>query len=167
MSGLILGEKEYCYKLGSFLTDELNQAYERLRLRRPTELPKSIVVKTFRNFDDVNVPLSEFPLLKVYRSSEMFRPGTSFRDVTGTITYSVSYPDLRTLPDLLYWVSYKLHYLMEKYDLTVNEGLPQRDIQQNHNTQYLLTANELSQPIYPFLRFSFQFPDYYSQELQS
>lgn len=151
---LILGSSEYCLKLANYLRDYLNKSYAEQVLVN-TELPSSIVVRSIRNYDDPHVPLSEFPLLKVYRNQDQFDRNGLSRNVNATITYSVSYPNLDELPDLLYWASYVINKALVQfnYEHQLLE-LPSPNI-----SQYMLTVNEVTQAVYPFLRFQIRFLD--------
>lgn len=161
---LILGEQEYCYKLAHYLTKELNEAYGRERQKNPS-LPNVYIVRSFRSYDDLGVPLSEFPLLKVYRNTDSFKPGTLFRGpCQGTITYSVSYPNLKELPDLMYWVSWQINKGLLKFFEDPLHQTPNKNLQNNFSSQYLISANEVTNAVYPFLRFTFNFFDYYSPD---
>lgn len=153
----LLGSEEYCSHLAHFLKDELNGAYAILRGIKPS-LPEGLVVRSVRNYDAVNIPLSEFPLLKVYRTSDVFFPGTTKCRTSGAITYSLSYPQLDALPDLLYWVSKILNYSLLKYSRTHKAAVPSNNITP-YRTDYLLTVNEQQQVAYPFLRMGFEFLD--------
>lgn len=151
---LILGQTERCLKLASYLRDYLNQSYSNQVLVN-TDLPEGIVVRSIRNYDDPHVPLSEFPLLKVYRNQDQFDRGGLSRNTSATITYSVSYPNLEELPDLLYWASYVVNKGLIQYNYeTQHLELPSPNI-----SQYLLTVNEITQAVYPFLRFQIRFLD--------
>lgn len=160
---LVLGDKEFCYDLAQYLRDRLNERYQEERDKN-TSLPDIIVVKNIRNFDDINIPLSEFPLLKVYRTSESYRPGTLYTTCRAAITYSVTYPDLKTLPDLMYWMSKQINFLIHEYNKSRKQLLPSKIQNQNYSAQYSLMANDLSQAVYPFLRFDIGFEDLYQNE---
>jgi hypothetical protein len=153
----ILGNQEYCSKLAKYLADYLNQSYAN-EVTKNTELPSGIIVRSTRNWDDPSVPLSQFPLLKVYRNSDTFDRGGLSRDTTATITYSVSYPNLETLPDLLYWASYVINKGLIRYQYT-NKSLIDFPSEQSNQAQYLLTVSESSNAVYPFLRFQIRFLD--------
>ena len=154
---LILGANEYCNKLANYLRDYLNLAYSK-EVANNTDLPSGIVVRSTRNWDDPSVPLSEFPLLKVYRNSETFDRGGLSRDTTATITYSVSFPNLEELPDLLYWVSYVLNKGLIQYQLE-NKSLVDFPSETTNVAQYLLTASDFNNAVYPFLRMQIRFLD--------
>lgn len=160
---LILGKKEFCYDLAVFLRDRINERYAYERTLNP-DLPDIVVVKNIRNFDDINIPLSEFPLLKVYRTTDTFKGGTLLDNARAAITYSVSYPNLETLPDLLYWMGKQINFLMHEYNKSHKHLFPTKIFNQTYTAQYALMANDLSQSVYPFLRFDIGFEDLYQNE---
>lgn len=154
---LILGTNEYCYKLANYLKEHLNKSYAKLVEERD-DLTPQIVVRNIRNWDDPSVPLSEFPLLKVYRNTDTFDRGGLSRDTTATITYSTSYANLEELPDLLYWASYVINKGLIKwhYDTKSLVDFPSEN---SNQAQYLLTVTENGNSVYPFLRFQIRFLD--------
>ena len=156
MANLILGTKhEYCYLLATYLRDSLNLKYQEIVDKNPS-LPKRVVVRGIRNYDDPSVTVSEFPLLKVFRNQDTFDGVTPYRTTAATITYSTSYSDLEELPDLLYWVSFALQESFTEFKYTQNDVFDLRN-RQPFNTQYLLT--QVGNTIYPFLRANIIFKD--------
>jgi hypothetical protein len=61
----------------------------------------------------------------------------------------------------MYWVGKQLNYLLQEYSQTTKDLLPPAANQQNYAANYMLTANELTNTIYPFLRFDIGFQDLY------
>ena len=163
MAELILGEHEYCQRLADHIRDSVNTQYFRIVEQRQaldplTSFSKKIVIQTTRNFDDPSVPLSAFPLLKVFRNQDTFDGVTPYRMTSATISYSVAYPDLQELPDLLYWASWAINTALVEWSYDHNDTF---DLKNNNrrNFQYLLTVNEVTQAIYPFIRASIMFKD--------
>jgi hypothetical protein len=155
----LLGENEYCRKLSEYLRDYINQKYKEKQEKNPS-LPSGLIVRNTRNYDAVNVPLSEFPLLKVYRLRDKFkRAGTTTDPTDAAITYSVAYPDLDKLPDLLYWIGKQINLGLHSYQRSNNDLLPPAQDNRDYTVEYLLTANEQSQVVFPFLRVQIQFKD--------
>ena len=155
----LIGEKEYCYKLAVFLRDFINAEYNKARDNNPN-LPEGTIIRNIRNYDAVNVPLSDFPLLKVYRLRDRFARASYVTDPTdAAITFSVAYPDLDRLPDLLYWMGRKLNRGLHSYAKQDLQLLPPPQDNRDYTVEYLLTANEQMQVVYPFLRIQIQFKD--------
>ena len=159
---VLLTENTYCRKLATYLLTFLNEQFEKeIATSSGTVDENTICVRSFRDFDDFSVPLSEFPLLKVYPNRDIYKKGTPFRIVTGTITYSVSYPNLKVLPNLLSWVSYQINLGLLHYSKEDQHLLPPPN-NESYVAEYLLSANELTNTVYSFLRFSFQYKDFVS-----
>jgi hypothetical protein len=158
-STYLIGEEEYCYKLAVFLRDYINTKYNEAREVNP-ELPEGTIIRNIRNYDAVNIPLSDFPLLKVYRLRDTFKRASFTTDPTdAAITFSVAYPDLDRLPDLLYWMGRQLNMALHSYAKRDLHLLPPPQDNRDYVVEYLLTANEQMQVVYPFLRIQIQFKD--------
>ena len=158
-SVFLLGEDEYCRKLAAFLRDFINEKYAEERVSKPA-LPQGVIVRNIRNYDAVGVPLSEFPLLKVYRLRDRFKRASETTDFTdAAITYSVAYPDLDKLPDLLYWMGRQINLGLHSYQRRNKSLLPPAQENRDYTIEYLLTANEQNQVVFPFLRCQIQFKD--------
>jgi hypothetical protein len=151
----MLYPNEYCRYLSLYLKDYLNSEYAQARLENPS-LPDALIVRTAKEYDAINIPLSEFPLLKVYRGRDSYRKGTTIKDVSATLTYSLSYPELDVLPDLLTWVSEKLNYAFMAFQRD-EKSLLYTQNPSPLSVQYLLMANEQTRTVYPFLRADFTF----------
>lgn len=163
MSELILEKHEYCQLLADHIKESVNRQYlavvEKKRAANPeTSFSDKIVIQTTRNFDDPSVPLSAFPLLKVFRNQDTFDGVTPYSMTSATISYSVAYPDLQELPDLLYWASWAINQALIEWSYDHNDTF---DLKNNNRRtfQYLLTVNEVTQAIYPFIRASILFKD--------
>jgi len=155
----ILGDHEYCQKLGNFLKDFLNKEYVKERELNPL-LPEATIVKTVKNYDSIVNNLGEFPLLKLYRTQDSFKKGTNFRISTITLTYSLTYPQQESIADSMYWISYKINEGLLHWDREVKGEF----YQTNPNPpiiSYLINASELLNKAYPVLRCSFQVRDSY------
>jgi hypothetical protein len=160
----ILGNHEYCYRLGLYLKDFLNKEYVKERTKN-TELSEGTIVKTVKNYDSIVNNLAEFPLLKLYRTQDQFKKGTNFRISTITLTYSLSHPDLSNdqqavLPDLIYWVGYKINEGLRHWDLEVKGDFYKMN-DDTFSMSYMLNASEILNTVYPFIRCSFRVRDHY------
>jgi hypothetical protein len=154
---LLLGDHDYCELLANYLRDSVNEKYSRVVANNPS-LPGQYVINGVRYFDDPSVPLSEFPLLKVYRNTDIFDGATPYRTTQATITYSVAYPSLDELPDLLSWMSFALNKSLVEFSYERNDVF---DLQQNNRRtfQHLLMFNDVINAVHPFLRTSITFKD--------
>lgn len=92
--------------LAEYLYDGLNATfYESLR---------SNIVKSYRPFNDIYPPLSDFPLLKVYptsetRFSELAKPAIT----QYVIDYIMAFPKLKSVPDVSRFVGKELVRLLQ------------------------------------------------------
>ena len=151
-------------KLANYLKTFLNEQFEKeIAMSGGTIGSDTIIVRSFKNYDAINVPLSEFPLLKVYKNRDIFKKGTLFRTSQGTITYSVSYPQLEVLPNLLDWMSYQINLGLMTYEMAENDLLPPPN-NEGYVADFLLSANEQTQQVFPFIRFNINFKNFCDQE---
>jgi hypothetical protein len=154
---LLLGDHEHCKVLSEYLRDNINQKYADAVAKNPL-LPQQYVINGIRAWDDPSVSIAEFPLLKVYRNSDNYKGANPYRSTQGTITYSVGYPNLEELPDLLSWMSMALNTALIEFSFERNDCF---DIAQNpgRTVQYLLMANDAINAVHPFLRTNITFKD--------
>lgn len=157
----ILGNSEYCLRLATYLSDFLNKEYVEERRKNPL-LPDVTIVKTVKNYDSIVNNMAEFPLLKIYRSQDTFKKGTNYRISTVTLTYALSYPQLETIGDTLYWISYKINEGLLNWDIEV-KGEFYKTNPEPPNISYMINASELLNTVYYFLRCSFRIRDSYMQ----
>jgi hypothetical protein len=151
-------------KLANYLKTFLNEQFEKEILASGGTIGSdTIIIRSVRNVDAINVPLSEFPLLKVYKNRDIFKKGTLFRTSQGTITYSVSYPQLEVLPNLLDWMSYQINLGLMTYEMAENGLLPPPN-NEGYVAEYLLSANEQLNVVFPFIRFNINFKNFCDQE---
>lgn len=104
-----------------------------------------IAIRTYRTYDAYGVTNPEFPLLKVYRVSDSWKPGKLLRNSSISISYSLVLPQQDKLMPLLNWVSYEInkHLLSPTCQVKIDPGV---------RVQYRTMINELGQAIYSFLR---------------
>jgi len=160
MANSFLTQPNATQKLANFLYTFLNDEFKKEIEVSNNEIPSdTIVVRSVKNYDAFNIPLSEFPLLKVYKNRDVYKKGTFFRTSEGTITYAVSYPQLDLLPNLLDWVSYKINSGLMHYAEIEQELLPNPN-NVGYTAEYLLSLNEQTSVVYPFLRFNINFKNF-------
>ena len=104
-----------------------------------------IAIRTYRTYDAYGVTNQEFPLLKVYRVSDSWKPGKLLRNSSISISYSLVLPQQDKLMPLLNWISYEInkHLLSSSCQVKIDPGV---------RVQYRTMINELGQAIYSFLR---------------
>jgi hypothetical protein len=156
----ILTNPNSTQKLANYLKTFINERFaEEIALPNSGIPSGTTVIKSVRNYDDPSVPLSDFPLLKVYKNRDIFRKGTLFRNTQGTITYAVSYPQLQVLPNLLDWLSYQINNGLLNYEMAENDLLPPPN-DEGYVGEFLISANELTREVHPFLRFQINFKNF-------
>jgi hypothetical protein len=151
--------ESYTQKVVTFLANHLNKKLQEEAATQP-ELVDVLAVRTTRSWDDPRFPLSDCPILKCYKINDSYKFGTLFRNSNARIVYIVSYPNLEVLPNLLDWVSYHINEGLLTFDMIEPNVLAFTN-NQPYNANYLLTASEANQAIYPFLSFDISFKNYY------
>lgn len=160
MSNSFLTRPNSTQKLANYLYSFLTEQFDKEKEVSNGEIPQdTIIVRSIRNYDAFNVPLSEFPVLKVYKNRDIYRKGTFFRTSQGAITYSVSYPQLEVLPNLLDWVSYQINAGLIHYDKIEEDLLPMPN-NEPYSAEHLLTLQEQTQTAFPFIRFNVNFKNF-------
>jgi len=105
-----------------------------------------IAVRSYRTYDAYQVSTPEYPLLKVYRVSDNWKPQKLLRTSSISISYSLSLPQQERLMSLLNWISYEIrkHLLSPSFKVKILED--------GVRTQYRTMINEVGQAIHSFLR---------------
>ena len=104
-----------------------------------------IAIRTYKTYDAYGLANQEFPLLKVYRVSDSWKPKKLIRSSSISISYSLVLPQQDKLMPLLNWVSYQInkHLLNTSCQVKIDPGV---------RVQYRTMMNEVGQAIYSFLR---------------
>lgn len=104
-----------------------------------------IAIRTYKTYDAYGLANQEFPLLKVYRVSDSWKPKKLIRSSSLSISYSLVLPQQDKLMPLLNWVSYQInkHLLNTSCQVKIDPGV---------RVQYRTMMNEVGQAIYSFLR---------------
>lgn len=119
-----------CTDLADFLAVTLNEAY-----------PQENIVRSVRHYDAYTVPLQSYPLLKVYRLSDVFSIDNSIRNSQMGLAYCLANTDLDRLPGVTNWVSENIILGLRKYNLHKQGCLEiLGDIRANYRT--LLQLNQ-------------------------
>lgn len=140
-----------CLKLAKYLQEWLNSELKKID-------PNLVACRDTVCYDAVNPDLSRFPLLKVYRLSDNFEYGHPKSQTSFVISYCLSFPDQELLPGILRWVSWQLNEALTQWKESKN--CSPIITQGSFRSEYRIMVNELSQPVYAFLRFSFTGIDY-------
>ena len=104
-----------------------------------------IAVRTYETYDAYHSSTTAFPLLKVYRVNDNWKPGKLNRTSNVSISYSLVVPKQDKIMPLLNWVSYQINKLLltSSCQVKVEPGI---------RVQYRTMINEVGQNIYSFLR---------------
>ena len=140
-----------CDRLAKFLQNWLNEKLDQ------TE-PGSIACRDTICYDAINPDLSRFPLLKVYRLFDSFEYGRPKSQTQFVITYCLTFPNQDKLPGMLRWVAFEINEALTYWKH--NSQCPPIIQQGRLRAEYRIMVNEVSQPVYAFLRFSFTGIDY-------
>lgn len=139
-----------CYAIANYLMDGLNTALKE-------KYPKHIAVRDTVCYDAINPDLSRFPLLKVYRTTDTYSDFVN--ETSAVIAYCMSFPDIDKLPGIMRWVSKQINRLIRLWSLALHGCKPTIPIDQELKAEYRIMVNEVSQPVYAFLRISFVFKE--------
>ena len=133
--------------IAKYLFDNINKDYFSYIESHPglRQSLGDIAIRTYKTYDAYGLANQEFPLLKVYRVSDSWKPGKLIRSSSISISYSLVLPQQDKLMPLLNWVSYQInkHLLNTSCQVKIDPGV---------RVQYRTMMNEVGQAIYSFLR---------------
>ncbi len=110
---------------------------------------EQILANTWRDYDALNVPNSDFPLLCCYRLATAYgRRTTDGRITTLAITYSLTYPQLEQLPDRLKLVADKINEAIISFENVCESFAIKSEIR----ATYGLRKFDMNNAVYPFLQ---------------
>ena len=144
--------------LGFFLQKNLNELGVVQFKKKPDLHDGSYpqIVRSVYPMDFPGISNLEYPVLKLQRlscSSFRYTGGNGVRTCNVSITYSVTHPLLKILPNLLNWVDYHLQSLLLKNELTHPDKPIQKDLLfAADRSEYRTLVNNATQIEYPFLR---------------
>lgn len=145
--------------LGTFIKNTLNERGRAEFQRRPDHYDGQIpnVVNAMYPLDFPSVSNLEYPVLKLQRlSCTSFRyggNGNGVRNCNISITYSVTHPVLKLIPNLLNWVDYHIQQMLLEYELAHPEKPVDKSLlYQADRSEYRTMVNNMTQVEYPFLR---------------
>lgn len=127
---------------------------DQIALLQNTALPAPQAVMGIRSYDAFNVPNYEFPLLKVYRTSDSYSMGKTIRVSPVVAAYCLILPEQEELQGSMAWVSKTVNKLLlnsqSRFCAIVQEGF---------RAEYRTMLNEMVMPVYAFLRMYFTVKD--------
>lgn len=140
----------FLLKLGTYIADGINHNYRQ-------HYSDEIAIREIIDYDAVNIDISQFPLLKLYRQTDNY----SQEDVgmtKGIIAYCLTYPEQDRLPGLMKYMSKAINLMLDAYYLA-HEECQSNVILEERSAEYRIQVNEVTNAIYPFLRFNFSFKE--------
>lgn len=139
---------DFLLDLGRYIAVGVNWQYQ-------IECPNELGIRDVIDYDAVNIDVSRFPLLKLYRQTDTYESMSS--GVTkAVIAYCLTYPIQDRLPGLLRWMSQAINILLDNYHHQ-HQSCKQNVILEERNTEYKIMVAEPTRAIYPFLRCNFSF----------
>lgn len=129
--------------LANYLRDELNRRGYSEGLTVP-------IINSYRLYDAFNVPVQDYPLIKVFRTSSQYTASNK-RISSLQIHYGLVMPNLEELLPYLNWVDYNINEVLSFALHDINVFIEPT----SKRCEYRTLMNELGIPIYSFLRFSF------------
>lgn len=139
---------EFLLKLGIFIAEGINFSYRK-------HCPEEVAIREIIDYDAVNIDISRFPLLKLYRQTDDYQQ----EDVGTTkaiIAYCLTYPEQDRLPGLMKYMSKAINIMLDDFYYQ-HEHCPTNVILEERAAEYRIQVNEVTNAIYPFLRFNFSF----------
>lgn len=138
----------FLLRLGTYIADGINQDYNQ-------RYPQEIAIRDILDYDAVNVDISRFPLLKLYRQSDNYEV-MDRGDSSAIIAYCLTYPQQEKLPGLIKYISKAINTMLDCYHYD-HEECNSNVLLGERKAEYRIMVSEVSNAIYPFLRFNFNF----------
>lgn len=140
----------FLLNLGRYIADGINFSYRQ-------KFPDEIAIREIIDYDAVNLDISRFPLLKLYRQNDNYQK----MDVSKSkaiIAYCLTYPEQDRLPGLIKYMSKAINTMLDIYHYS-HESCPSNVILEERTAEYRIQVNEVTKAFYPFLRFNFSFDE--------
>lgn len=134
-------EDKILTKIVEYLKDELN---------RNNPIENTVIVNSTRNYDAFNVPITDFPLLKIYRQRSQYLNNNK-RISNLQLQYGLVLPDQEKLMPYLNWIDNQLNLALSQTTWRIDIIIDRN----NKSCDYRTLLNELGIPVYSFLRFNF------------
>ncbi|MGL5923678.1 hypothetical protein [Chroococcidiopsis sp.] len=81
--------------VAKYLFNETNKTFENV-----TALPNRQIIKSYRTWNDIAIPLIDYPVLKVYAVSELVKDNQPFSATSLTIAYGLAFTVKQKVPDV-------------------------------------------------------------------
>lgn len=151
-----LKDTEHCLHLATYLYNFINSELAK-EAEEDSSLENLIIIREVYNYDKYGIPLSQMPVLKVFRNTDNYRFGTTIKTTNASVTYNVAYPDLDEMPTILTWMSERINLGLLQY----NREYPRLA----HNNvdpyvgEHLLFQDSQQGIVSAYLRFNINFKD--------
>jgi hypothetical protein len=109
------------------------------------------IVNGIRDYDTYNVPLTEFPLLKVFRISDTFKPDNAKKVSTIKIEYCLSYPTQENLSSICNNINKYIHHIINSLETHLNLSIMKNDRQ----SLYKIVSGGNAQTVYCVVEYVF------------
>lgn len=133
-----------CETLATYLKDRIN--------KEATNKFNYTVIKSFRTYDSFNVGNHEYPLLLVFRSSELFEVSKSKKTSNLIIRYCLLLPEMEKIMPLCSWVANEIHNGVNHYYMHYSKSVV---IPNNRQVEYQVTDTRSSSFVYHFMNYYF------------
>lgn len=109
------------------------------------------LVNGIRDFDTYNVPLTEFPLLKVYRVTDIFKPDIAKKISIIKIEYCLSYPNQENLSSVCNNINKYIHHVINSLETQINLSI----IKSERQSAYKIVGGSNSQSVFGVVEYVF------------
>lgn len=140
----------FLLKLGTYIADGINYSYRK-------HYGNEIAIREIIDYDAVNIDISRFPLLKLYRQTDNYSQ-KSVGTTKAIIAYCLTYPEQDRLPGLMQYMSKAIDIMLDTYYYKHEDCQP-NVVLEERSAEYRIQVNEITNAIYPFLRFNFSFTE--------
>lgn len=142
-------QDNFLLNLGKYIADGINSDY----IKR---FPQEIAIREIIDYDAINIDISRFPLLKLYRQTDEYLLEDGTRQTKAIIAYCLTYPEQNRLPGLMKYMSKAINIMLDNYYYN-HEQCSTNVMLANRSAEYRIMVSEVTNSIYPFLRFNFSF----------
>lgn len=135
-----------CQGLAEYLASGLNYAID-------LQIPGEVCVRSTRSYDAVDMDLSCYPVLKVFRQKET----VNLSQVAQTdlvISYAMVMPERDKLPGIMHWVARHITAMLTAINHN-DASCPFTLFPKGSESiiiEYKIMVNDLNQPVYTYLR---------------
>lgn len=133
-----------CDTLVNYLKDYINN--------KSKEQYNYTLIKSTRSYDAFNVPNHEYPLLMVFRSSELFEVKKSKKTANLVVRYCLLLPEMEKIMPLCSWIANEIHNAINNF-YTINRTI--QVVPNNSQVEYKVSDTQSSSFVYNFVNYYF------------